>query len=188
MPPPQKHADRDSNKCYRTHSCSADDSYRMTSWYALLWLSWGKGNEYEQCTQDKEETISLCHGYIFLRRSKWSTISLLRSSGGYERGSSDTDEQLSPDLTPQINEFPAMLSSQATVKKVETKEQVIVYSMHTPWGNWISQVARNKPNELPESSWRNLWQRTAQIVKWKIPVKQVNCNCLLRYTDERGKQ
>jgi hypothetical protein len=36
-------------------------------------------------------------------------ISLLRSSGGYESGSIDTEEQLSPDLTPQIIGFPTML-------------------------------------------------------------------------------
>ena len=90
------------------------------------------------------------------------------------------------DTTNQRISSNAVITSNS--KKSGNEEQVIVYSMHTPWGNWISQEARNKPNELPESSWRNLWQRTAQIVKWKIPVKQVNCNCLLRYTDERGKQ
>lgn len=31
MPPPKKHTDYDSYKCYRTHSCSTDDSNTVTS-------------------------------------------------------------------------------------------------------------------------------------------------------------
>lgn len=49
-------------------------------------------------------------------------ISLLRSSGGYESGSIDTEEQLSPDLTPQIIGFPTMLSNKYNTKNARIRQ------------------------------------------------------------------
>lgn len=61
--------------------------------------------------------ISSVINAYFLKFNDEKNNSLFRSSGGYESGSRDTEEQLSTDLEPQIIGFPAMLYEQIVEKK-----------------------------------------------------------------------